>query len=643
MAVEGQKPGAVSVAELTPNGPMLVRRRGQELGTVYRLDKSRRLGIGRAETNFIVIHDDGCSRNHAEVYWNPLGWMIEDLGSLNGTRINGKRVEGPTALSPQDSITMGATEFVFLDSLTSLNLLKPPPSRGDRFSVKHRQNQTQQLHIYPREGRRSSRDWQTLYGLALEMGQARDAAELATMVLEALTQASPIDTGAVLRFYEEREYVLLASQVPSGSRYSPPADDILALCFAERDALLVEETLETNGSSNKLSRRTMIVAPIVVDEEVYALLHLYSSSPFNVATSEDLDLAVAVTQQLGPALVALERQTLLTSENEQLRESLRVESELIGQSKGIRDVLQEVALVAPTNATVMICGESGVGKELVARAIHFSSKRRGGPFVCLNCAALPETLLESELFGHEKGAFTGATEQKKGKFEVAHKGSIFLDEIGEMSLAVQAKLLRVLDGQAFERVGGDKPIKAQVRVVAATNRDLEKGVAEGKFRSDLYYRLRVVELRIPPLRARVDDIPLLANHFLKRFAGEMGRKVRGFTSEAMAKLTAYDWPGNVRELKNCIERAVVLSRGAVIGAEEISISGPKPAPAIGFPPVQMASPVHAPVSLEQIEAEHIAATLRYTGWNKSQTAAILGIERSTLDRKIKRYNIQEPG
>jgi Nif-specific regulatory protein len=286
---------------------------------------------------------------------------------------------------------------------------------------------------------------------------------------------------------------------------------------------------------------------------------------------------------------------------------------------------------------VLIRGESGVGKELVARAIHYSSQRREGPFVCLNCAALSETLLESELFGHEKGAFTGATEKKIGKFEAADHGSIFLDEIGEMSSMTQAKFLRVLEGQSFERVGGNTPIKADVRVIAATNSPLEEAVRKGAFRKDLFFRLQVVEVNMAPLRDRRTDIPLLAEHFLRRFVNETGRKIRGFSPAALQKMQEYNWPGNVRELRNVVERAVALGNGPILEGGDVWLSS---LDASGTFTAVSAEQTFQPISLEDIEKAHILRTLQHTEWNKSQTSTILGIERSTLDRKIKLYDLK---
>jgi len=275
----------------------------------------------------------------------------------------------------------------------------------------------------------------------------------------------------------------------------------------------------------------------------------------------------------------------------------------------------------------------------VARAIHFSSRRRKAPFVCLNCAALAESLLASELFGHEQGAFTGATERSIGKFEAAHKGTLMLDEIGEMSMSIQAKFLRVLEGHPYERIGGNEPIKVDVRVIAATNRDLEHDVSEGRFRRDLYFRLHVLEILVPPLRRRPEDIVELADFFLRKFVAETGRKIRGISPKALEMLASYHWPGNVRELKNVMERAVVLSRGEYIDEEDLSLSNLANAGDPTEPSVRRAH--YEPRSLSDLEKEHILETLKSTTWNKSRAAQILGIERSTLDRKIRRYQLGE--
>jgi transcriptional regulator with GAF, ATPase, and Fis domain len=405
-----------------------------------------------------------------------------------------------------------------------------------------------------------------------------------------------------------------------------------------------DSTLGSRDSKGVVDATSVICAPIRRGKLVLGLMHLYSTNDERVPDPDDLEFTLAVADTVAVAIDNLSRREELVEdlsqirdENLQLRERLGVQSEIVGSSIAMAKVAQEIARAAPSRATVLIRGESGVGKELVARAVHFSSPRRKGPFVCVNCAALSRSLLASELFGHEEGAFTGATQRKMGKFEASHTGTLMLDEIGEMSPATQAKFLRVLEGHPFERVGGTETIKVDVRVIAATNRDLERDVAEGRFRRDLYFRLRVLEIIVPSLRKRPEDIPELAHYFLQKFNAETGRKLRGYTPQAMELMRKYRWPGNVRELKNVVERGVVLARGEFLEPEDLTLS--KLSTAGDTSEHQMSPREFQPASLADIERQHILATLVSTGWNKSQTAALLGIERTTLDRKIRRYEL----
>jgi Nif-specific regulatory protein len=401
-----------------------------------------------------------------------------------------------------------------------------------------------------------------------------------------------------------------------------------------------DSQLGGRDSKDEILATSVICAPIRQQGNVIGVIHLYSTDADRVTDPDDLEFTLAVGDTVAVALENLNRQQELAEnlnqirdENVQLRERLGVQSEIVGSSEVMRQIEQEIARAAPSRATVLIRGESGVGKELVARAVHFSSQRRKGPFVCLNCAALSETLLESELFGHEKGAFTGATDRKIGKFEAAHEGTLMLDEIGEMSPTIQAKFLRVLEGHPFEAISVD------VRVIAATNRDLEKEVSEGRFRRDLYFRLHVLEIIVPGLRKRPEDIPQLAEYFLMRFVAETGRKIKGFSPRAMEEMLRYRWPGNVRELKNVIERAVVLARGEFIDDDDLVLSAITTAGDTETGMEAIRSHAFEPASLADVERDHILATLQSTSWNKSKAANILGIERSTLDRKIRRYEL----
>ena len=311
---------------------------------------------------------------------------------------------------------------------------------------------------------------------------------------------------------------------------------------------------------------------------------------------------------------------------------------IIGKSRPMKELIEMMSMVAPTEATVLITGESGTGKELIARSIHRNSPRKNGPLVVVNCAALTETLLESELFGHEKGAFTGADKRREGKFKQADKGTIFLDEIGETSPAMQAKLLRVIQEREIQRVGGNETLKVDVRIIAATNRNLEDEVKKGNFREDLFYRLNVVTLHIPPLRERKDDIPLLAQHFLEKYAKKNNKSVKGFSPLAMDMLLKYSWPGNVRELENVIERAVILLPGEYITEKEL------PSTVVEDYEKEkdeelLLTQFMANRPLKEIEKQVILATLKDCGGNKSETARRLGINRKTLHKKLKAYGI----
>ena len=313
---------------------------------------------------------------------------------------------------------------------------------------------------------------------------------------------------------------------------------------------------------------------------------------------------------------------------EQYKERTRFES-MIGQSKPMQEIFDLICDVAPMDSTVLITGETGTGKGLAAKAIHTNSPRRNGPFVTVNCGAIPEHLMESELFGHQKGAFTDAKKTKKGRLELAHGGTLFLDEIGEISMRMQIDLLRVLEDRVFYRVGGTQPIEADFRVIAATNRNLEAAIKSGDFREDLFYRLNVISFTMPSLNQRKEDIPLLAEHFLYRFSQETNKPIDSISREAMDEMMIYDWPGNIRELENAIERAVVVGRQREILPENLPIFCHEPAPAIR---------AH---SLKDVEKTHIQRVLAENQWNIARSAKILGIDRSTLYSKIKRYDIEK--
>ena len=633
-------------------GPYLVTRRDDGYGDVIPLLAGQRYTLGRANTNRIVLKDELASRDHAEIYFAEDHWRLRDNQSLNGTRINGDVLDSEWELSAGDEFQIGKSSYIFVNHIEELPQVEMQSHR-DTMSIKKRLTNSRFLTPNPDElaedstamrGQRSvSRDLVQLYRLGLEMGAATTYHELAEVVLDGLLGAVKAEVGAVLTIKEGREMEITSvrPEGPAKRVYSPVSEFVTHEVMSSREAILAEDVsrnryLSQRDSLTQLGATSLICAPVIHQEKVLALIHLYCTDPHKSFSSEDLEFAIAVARHMAIVMGQMLRQDSLSLENQALREQLHVESELIGESSPIKSILEQIGRVAPTNATVLIRGESGSGKELVARAIHFSSPRREGPFICLNCAAITETLLESELFGHERGAFTGATEKKIGKFEAANHGTIFLDEIGEMAFNTQAKLLRVLEGHPFERVGGSAQIRVDARVVAATNQPLEQNIREGRFRRDLFYRLQVVDIQVSPLRERPSDVPILAEHFLKRFSRETGRKIRGFTPAALIKMTQYDWPGNVRELKNVVERAVALSRGTQLDVSDILLSS------LQLPSAEMpALKTFEAISLEELEKRHILETLEHTDWNKSQAAAILEIERSTLDRKIKAYGLKK--
>jgi len=337
-------------------------------------------------------------------------------------------------------------------------------------------------------------------------------------------------------------------------------------------------------------------------------------------------------EQLSMVLKKIEDTQNLLTENQYLKRKLETAEgfpELIGKSKQFNKILSDIKMVAGSDSTVLIRGESGTGKELVAKAIHDNSPRKDGPFMAVNCAALPETLLESELFGYEKGAFTGANKRRLGRFELADKGTLFLDEIGDLSMPMQVKLLRVLESKTFERLGSSEPIKVDIRVITATNRDLEAKVQDGSFREDLFYRLNVIPIILPPLRERRDDILVLADHFIRKFAAQTGKEIEGLSDDAREMLQAHNWPGNVRELENAIERAVVMSNSSVIDKDSL----------MGFA-MPKAEIVADTLDLAELEKRAITEALKRTEGRLAEAAELLGIHRNTIRSKIKQYGIK---
>ena len=631
---------------------------------VIPLTAGQRITLGRAPSNRIVVHDERASRFHAEIFPGNNGWMVRDLESRNGTLLCGERLAGDRQLKAGDLLRIGLAEVLYNESpptaeTAATGTLEAAAATGEmpadleawHASITHRRTRSRllddisaQAGSAPRVGRAAAE----LCRLAFALGRAADLAEVSGLALASALADTAAARGVVLlperldakpAGGEQGGLLSPVAAVPDPWPLPYPAG-IVATVLGTDEALLAATPAGGTGSGAAAT----ISAPIRSQGKAVGVMHLELEQGDREATPDDLEFVMAVCDALGVAIDNLSAREALSSrlataadENQRLRRRLGEETpRMVGSSAALQGIVGQIERVAKTKATVLVRGESGSGKELVARAIHEASDRRGGPFICLNCAALSETLLESELFGHEKGAFTGATEKKIGKFEAAHKGTLVLDEIGEMSPAIQAKFLRVLEGHPFERVGGSNRVNVDVRVVAATNRNLEEAVAGGDFRRDLYFRLKVVEIIVPPLRRRPEDIEAIATHFLTRFAAETGRTIKGFSPEALEALRAYHWPGNIRELRNVIERAVVLAQGEWIEAHDMALSQLATPGDTGKAPAARQG-TFVPTTIEEMERRHVMETLEAVGGNKTKAAAILGIERSTLDRKLAKW------
>ena len=665
----------------------LVIRDGKKWSDVFRLVPGRTVTIGRSPTNQIVVKEDQASRKHAEIFQVQGHWTVRDLQSRNGTAVGDDRVVGDRTLKAGDVIWIAGTQMAFVhdlssaydrkvfsrieiggETITGLEVSDDEQAtimgiESNEPTITHRRQKTKFLQSsdegesvepIPKVGIAAAK----LCRLAFELANETTARGIARMALDSLIEDTQVDAGAVLlippvrmgQLIHPTDLEIIAWRSENRPEYQRVSKFLCDTVIREGEAVLArniydDSTLGLRDSKGEIHATSVICAPIRVNNRTRGMIHMYSTRTEGLLDPDDLEFTLAVAETVALALRTRYREQKLVedlsktrTEINQLRAQLGVESEIIGSSSAMLEVHRQIAKAAPSKATVLIRGESGVGKELVARAVHYSSDRKKGPFVCLNCAALSETLLESELFGHEKGAFTGATERKLGKFEAADKGTLMLDEIGEMSPGIQSKFLRVLEGHSFERVGGNKSIRTDVRVIAATNRDLEKAVRAGTFRKDLFFRLHVIQIEVPPLRQRPEDVVELADFFLKKFTAETGRRIDGFDKEATELLRRYRWPGNVRELKNAIERAVVLARGSEIEVDELVLSNLATA-SESYMDMGTLSHRYIAETLADVERRHIESTLVATGWNKSRSSQILGIERSTLDRKIKKYGI----
>src|SRR5579871_5609917 len=576
--------------------------------------------IGRHGTNHLQLEDHGVSRQHCVFTRTGDSCELKDLESRNGTFVNGKPVT-VQQLSSGDEIRIGGSLLVYLTGTQEVASNADTNTRHLRAEDSLYSASSDQKDISP--SYRAVNDLRTLLRVSSMLHSFRGLHDMQGLPAAEVLRGH-LSSLLLEMIPAERAGVFIPGQPVDG--WAPDAEVFQRIC-RDQIAVWVEDA---DGAG-----LAQLGAPVMVRGELAAVIYLESADPTRRVDEGHLQLVTAVAEM---ASGAWENATILgwlQQENERLKTELKLEHDMLGPSAKMRELQRQIAKVAPSNSTVLILGESGTGKELIARATHRNSLRASGPFVAINCAALADTLLESELFGHEKGAFTGAVAQKKGKLELAEGGTVFLDEIGELAPPLQAKLLRVLQQREFERVGGTRTWKLNVRVIAATNRDLRAEVRRGAFREDLYHRLNVVALYVPALRERGEDIPALAAHFLERASARCRRRVTQIAPEALAYLRAYSWPGNVRELENAIERAVVLGDGETLLAEDL------PETVLDAPAAPAAAPGALQNSVTDTKRQLILRAWEESGGDYKVAAQKLKIHPNSLLRLVRTLGLRE--
>ena len=619
--------------------------------------------------------------------------LFSQAMSGSGLQLIGAEMEADSPRVPSALQRLGASRLAVVPLLTldsQLGMLLVARRRGEPFSDREElvlyaladhlatgienlrlqeslQRHSDELELLVEERTAQLRQSEEKHRVLLEINNAiianLDRKSLFEAIAPALRRVLPFDRAslalhnpandtlrisALVEDSELKRSVSLGSEFPlSGSHLHPVIDQ-------KKPRIRGDLQNETRiGLENRLLEsgiRSYVSAPLLVRGRAIGTLniasktaHLYSNAEADFLSEVARQVALAIENMLSYEEIA-QLKARLEQENLYLQEEIKTQhgfEEIVGSVPAVKQVLKAIETVAPTDATVLVTGETGTGKELVARAVHDLSPRKGKTLVKVNCAALPAGLIESELFGHEKGAFTGATARKLGRFELAHSGTIFLDEIGDLPLELQAKLLRVLQDGAFERVGGSQTIEVDVRVIAATNCDLEEAIQTGKFRPDLYYRLNVFPIRMPALRERKEDIKLLIQHLTMKYAAKMGKRIESISKDTLAALQAYDWPGNVRELQNVIERAVILTQGPAL---DITGALPRPPPAAASTAAAPGTAVPGRIpTLEELDRNHIVSVLERTGWRvggEEGAAKILGVKRTTLQARMQKLGIQ---
>jgi len=607
--------------------------------------------IGREASNGIAITDPSVSRKHCLVSGQGGRFLVRDLDSRNGTLVNGAGV-AEQWLQHGDEIAAGDSSFVFLLEDEGL---APAASRVEFDEAKFTSATT---IIHPRDvvylqpdrllrelpaTSRVARNLNALLKISRILHAIRDLNELQGQLLDLIFEIVPAGRGAILLADKEGQQFnsMFARTRQAGQCETVRVSRTIARQVLDQGVAILGSDVRGSDELREVESlaasqvRSLLCVPLTVFEQVIGCIYLDSDSVSNCLHDEHLQLVTAIAGISAVALGNARRLHWLEQENERLTVEITQERSLVGEGERMKDVYQFLKRAAPTDSTVLIEGESGTGKELAARALHRNSPRANKPFMAINCSAIPETLLESDLFGHERGAFTGAASLKKGRLEVADGGVVFLDEIGELAPTLQVKLLRVLQEREFERVGGTHSIKVDIRLIAATNCNLEQAVRDGGFRQDLYYRLAVLKITMPTLRERKEDIPMLVRHFVQKHAKRCKVRPRPVSREALACLVNYDWPGNVRELENAIERALVLASSDVILPEDL------PESVLERPPLPEMTEAKYHAAVKELKKQLILDAVEQTQGSYADAARILGVHPNYLHRLIRNLELKE--
>jgi Nif-specific regulatory protein len=630
--------------------PKLVAIAGPLKGTTIPLIVGETI-IGRDPSNNVAVNDPLVSRRHCSIRHRGTQVDMLDLESLNGTFVNGLPTR-EKALEHGDRIKVGDSQFVFMvhDEDTEASIPLSDSFDGHLITAMTVRLDRKDLMPFPKDtfsdvppNIRLARDLAAVLRISTAISGIKTAEELQRRVLEMMFEVMPGERGAILLVGQHPDEFISGTYRERNSDVTTPfriSRTIARQVLHDGVAVMANDVLndqqfQSTESIVASQVRSLLCVPLLVFGSKLGVVYADTTRLSEHFDEHHLHLLTAIASVTAVALEHARYVEWLEGENRRLQEEINIEHDMVGDSSRMRDVYQFVTKVAPKDSTVLIRGESGTGKELVARAIHRNSKRANRPFVAINCAALTESLLESELFGHERGAFTGAISQKKGKIEVADGGTLFLDEVGELALPLQAKLLRVLQEREFERVGGTRPIKVDIRLIAASNRNLDEAVKANLFRQDLYYRLNVVCVTLPPLRERREDIPLLAAFFVQRFSTEANRPVAGLSPETHALLRNYDWPGNVRELQNAVERAVVLGSSDHIRPEDLPEAL-----------VETNQPAHSGIlryheAVNSVKRELIIRAIEQAGGSFTEAAKLLDLHPNYLHRLVRNMELRK--